>query len=105
MPVLLVTGTCGAGKSTIAAEVNDALAEAGVPNAALDLDALTWHRPSTSEFNADLMFDGLAALWPVHRAHGALRLTLAGVVERQDEPYALPHGRSRGGVVCRTGGG
>ncbi len=36
---LLLTGTCGVGKSAIAAEINDALAERRIPNAALDLDA------------------------------------------------------------------
>jgi hypothetical protein len=43
--VLLVTGSCGAGRSVIAAEINDALAELKVPNAAIDLDALTRQWP------------------------------------------------------------
>ena len=50
MPTLIITGTCGVGKSTIAAEINDAPAEAKVPNAATDLDALTWQGPSSGSF-------------------------------------------------------
>lgn len=48
VPTLLITGTVGAGKSTVAAEINDVLAELKVPNAAVDLDALVWQWPSGS---------------------------------------------------------
>jgi len=85
VPTLLLTGTCGVGKSTIAAEINDALAEAGIANAAVDLDALTWQWPSSSAYNSDLMFENLSALWPNYQAHGAQRLILARVVEDNAE--------------------
>lgn len=81
LPVLLITGTTGVGKSTVAAEVNDVLAALKVPNAAVDLDALVWQWPSTSAWNNDLMFENLAALWPNYRAHGATHLILARVLE------------------------
>ncbi len=48
LPTLIITGTCGVGKSTIAAEINEALAEAEIANASIDLDALTWQWPSSS---------------------------------------------------------
>jgi adenylylsulfate kinase len=85
VPTLFITGTCGVGKSTIAAEINDALAEARIANAAIDLDALTWQWPSNSAFNSDLMFENLAALWPNYQAHGAQRLILARVLEDRAE--------------------
>ena len=85
VPTLLITGTCGVGKSTIAAEANEALADAGVANAAIDLDALTWLWPSSSAYNSDLMFENLGALWPNYRAHGAERLVLARVLEDRSE--------------------
>lgn len=81
VPTLLITGTVGAGKSTVAAEVSDVLADLQVPNAAVDLDALVWQWPPTSAWNSDLMFENLAALWPNYRAHGATHLVLAGVLE------------------------
>src|SRR5580692_10574821 len=79
--VLLLTGSCGSGKTVIAAEINDTLAELEVPNVAIDLDALTWQWPPSSPWNSDLMFDSLAALWSIHRARGTTRLTLARVLE------------------------
>lgn len=81
VPTLLITGTTGVGKSTVAAEINDVLAALKVPNAAVDLDALVWQWPSTSAWNNDLMFENLASLWPNYRAHGATHLILARVLE------------------------
>jgi predicted kinase len=78
---LLITGTVAAGKSTVAAEINDALAAVKVPNAAVDLDALIWQWPSSSEWNNDLMFENLAALWPNYLSRGATHLVLARVLE------------------------
>ena len=69
------------GKSTVAAEINDQLAALGIPNAAIDLDALVWQWPSTSAWNSDLMFENLASLWPNYQAHGATHLILARVLE------------------------
>ncbi len=83
--VLLISGTCGVGKSTIAAEINDTLAELRVPNAAVDLDALVWQWPSTSPWNNDLMFENLTALWPNYEARGVSHLVLARVVEARSE--------------------
>jgi hypothetical protein len=85
VPVLLITGTVGAGKSTIAYELNDALRELEIPNAMVDLDALCAHWPSSSKWNADLMFENLALLWPNYQAHGATHLVLAHVLEDRAE--------------------
>jgi adenylylsulfate kinase len=81
VPVLLLTGTVGSGKTTLAYEVNDLLSEREVPNAIIDLDALTAQWPPSSRWNADLMFENLALLWPNYQAHGAERLVLAHVLE------------------------
>jgi predicted kinase len=85
VPTLLITGTVGVGKSTVAAEINDVLADLKIPNAAVDLDALVWQWPSTSSWNSDLMFENLASLWPNYQAHGATRLILARVLEDRTE--------------------
>jgi predicted kinase len=83
VPTLLISGTVGVGKSTVAAEINDVLAELRIPNAAVDLDGLTWHWPSSSKWNDDLMFENLASLWPNYRRHGATHLVVARVVEER----------------------
>lgn len=85
VPTLVLTGTVGSGKSTVAAEINDALAELKIPNAAIDLDALVWQWPSTSKWNNDLMFENLASLWPNYHSHGATHLILARVLEDRAE--------------------
>jgi hypothetical protein len=102
VPTLLITGTTGAGKTAVAAEINDVLAELEVPNAAIDLDALVWQWPSSSEWNSDLMFENLALLWPNYQAHGATRLILARVLESRAElprySAAVPGAQI---IVCR----
>lgn len=102
VPVLFVTGSCGVGKTTIAAEINDVLAEARIANAAVDLDALTWQWPSDTPFNRDLKFANLQAMWPNYLAHGATRLVLAGVLQERSE-LARYHDAIPGAqiVVCR----
>lgn len=89
--VLLLSGTCGAGKSTVAAEINDILAELAVPNAALDLDALAWQWPSTSTWNDDLMFENLAAVGPTSRLEGSSTSFLLAWLKR--DPTCLVTGR------------
>ena len=85
VPTLLISGTVGVGKSTVAAKLNDILAELEVPNAAVDLDALIAQWPPTSEWNSDLLFENLASIWPNYQAHGATHLILARVLEDRGE--------------------
>jgi adenylylsulfate kinase len=85
VPTLLLTGTVAAGKTVIASEISDVLAELGIPNAALDLDALVWQWPATTAWNAELMFKNLAVLWPNYRDHGSTHLVLARVLEERRE--------------------
>lgn len=85
VPVLLLTGTVGAGKTTILWQIDDALAEREIGNTALDLDLLVAQWPSTSKWNQDLLFESIAALWPIHVAHGSTHLVLARVLEDHDD--------------------
>ena len=81
VPTILITGTVGVGKSTVADEIHLTLAELEIPNVAIDLDALICQWPPSSRWNNELMFESLAALWPVYAAHGATHLVLARVFE------------------------
>ena len=102
VPTLLITGTTGVGKSTVAAEINDQLAARMVPNAAVDLDALVWQWPSTTPWNVDLMFENLASIWPNYQSHGATHIVLARVqkdrVELDRYRTAIPGAEI---TVCR----
>ncbi|MEM1095055.1 MAG: hypothetical protein AAGJ10_10665 [Bacteroidota bacterium] len=83
--MLILSGTVGAGKTTIGHAVHEILSAKQVPHAFLDVDRLgdTW--PQHGRFNQGTVFSALSALWPVYRKAGAARLVLAYVVEDQAE--------------------
>jgi adenylylsulfate kinase len=83
---LVVTGTVGVGKTTVAEKVADLLANAGEPHAWIDLDALSaaWPRASDDPFNNRLTAENLACVATNMAAVGARSLVLAGVVQTQD---------------------
>ena len=87
VPVMLVTGPVGVGKTTVAGEVSALLERAGVPHAFVDVDSLRWSYPSPPDdrFRTALAMRNLAVVWSNFRADGAERLVLADVVESRDE--------------------
>jgi hypothetical protein len=87
VPVLVVTGPVGVGKSTVAAEVSERLDAAGVAHALVDVDALRWcyPRPPGDPFRVGLALRNLAAVWPNFRAAGARRLVLVDVVDSREQ--------------------
>jgi len=80
---LLLTGTVGVGKTTVAEEVAALLAARGEPHAWIDLDALRtgWPPPPGDRFGSAVMLRNLAAVSAVYRSAGHRSLVLAGVVE------------------------
>ena len=80
---LLINGTVGAGKTAVADMIGDLLTEAAVPNAVVDLDWLrrSWPSPPDDPFNVALTLANLRAVARNFRDAGAVRLTLAGVIE------------------------
>jgi hypothetical protein len=87
VPVLVVTGPVGVGKTTIALEAASLLEAAGIAHAVVDLDALTWSypRPPDDGYNDRLAYRNLAAVWANFAAAGAERLILARVIEVREE--------------------
>jgi hypothetical protein len=79
--LLVLSGTVGVGKTTIGEEIHDVLSEREIPNAFFDLDALRYQWPPTSPWNADLLVEHLAALWPNLARRDVEHLVLAGVME------------------------
>lgn len=87
IPVLLITGPVGSGKSAVLTEVEHVLSRTGTRFAAVDLDALSGCHPGARRdpFNTALSLRNLAGLWRNFRAAGAQRLALACVVESRRE--------------------
>jgi adenylylsulfate kinase len=84
---LLITGTVGAGKTSVAEALGDLLAGAKMPYAVLDLDWLrrSWPCPPDDPFNHGITLRNLQAVADNFVAAGVVRLVLAGVVESRAE--------------------
>ena len=99
--VIVITGSMGAGKTTVMAEASDLLAAAGVNHAAIDLDGLgIGHIPEGAW--PDLAYRNLASVWENFARAGATNLLIAEAVETAAEleriQAAIPEAEI---VVCR----
>jgi chloramphenicol 3-O-phosphotransferase len=83
IPVLVITGPVGVGKTSVAAAMSELLANATLAHALIDLDWLRWCSPSPSDdpFHIDLGLANLALVWANYYAAGAQRLILTDIVE------------------------
>jgi adenylylsulfate kinase len=80
---LLINGTVGAGKTSVAEMVGDLLTDAGVPNAVIDLDWLrrSWPSPAGDRFNMAMALRNLRSVARNYRDAGVVRIVLAGIIE------------------------
>lgn len=87
VPVLLLSGSMGAGKTTVMGEIADLLIEANVSHACVEFDGLALIHPHTTDdpLGTRLAFRNLRSIWANHRAVGIKRLVIAGVVEQREE--------------------
>lgn len=83
VPVLLVTGPIGVGKTTITAEAARLLGEAKIPYASVDLARIGECRPAPAEdpWNERLIHRNLACMWSNFAEAGVDRLLLCRVLE------------------------
>lgn len=83
VPVLMITGPVGVGKSTIAVQAATLLREADVPHALVDLDWIeqSWPVPADDPENERVSHRNLACMWANFRLAGADRLILTRVLE------------------------
>jgi adenylylsulfate kinase len=89
--VLLVTGTVGVGKTTVAEAVSRQLAEARDPHAWVDLDKLSelWPPPEGDPFNTRMTAKNVRSVVANFARAGVRSLVLAGVVETQGDVALL----------------
>jgi len=76
--ILLLTGTVGTGKTTVATEIGDQLSKMNLPNAVIDLDWLGWVNVG-DEFDRydQLIMQNLISSWQNYHAVGVNYLVLA----------------------------
>ena len=87
VPVLLLSGSMGAGKTTVMGEVSDLLIEANISHACVDFDGLSLIHPRAPDdpHGSALAFRNLKSIWANYRATGTKRLVIASVVESRAE--------------------
>ena len=98
--VLVLTGPCGVGKSSVAFECMEILERAGVPAAMVDAELAYFHpKPPEDPHGYAVAEAGLDALWRVYEAAGHDRLLLGRVVEDEEQlgivERAVPGARIR----------
>ncbi|MFI6291389.1 hypothetical protein ACIBEJ_07355 [Nonomuraea sp. NPDC050790] len=83
VPVLVISGPVGVGKTTVAGEIFDLLLARDVAHAVVDLDnlGLCWPFGEGDPFNDRMALRNLAAVWRNYAAAGIGRLVVARVVE------------------------
>jgi len=79
VPILLICGPAGVGKSTLGWEISAQLRSAGVAHAVLDSDELNRVWPLSSADQEQLCRANLAAFWANAGSLGVRRLVLVGV--------------------------
>ena len=92
--LLLITGTMGAGKSTVMAESSDLLALNQIEHAAIDVDGLGVAYLSSTPRNNEAMYANLESVCGNYRRLGIRRFVLA-VALRPEPTLSAAYGQPR----------
>jgi hypothetical protein len=102
VPVLLITGPLGVGKSAVADEIFERFCSANLPIALIDLDHLGSCWPASGRWDRGLAYRNLTDVWRNYAEVGADRAIIARTIDSRDElrhfEEAIPGARI---VVCR----
>src|SRR6202158_233670 len=100
--LLIITGTMGAGRTTVLGEASDILALRHIAHAAIDLDALGLAQLPSAASNDGVMYRNLQSVCENYSSLGVRRLLLARAMEDRAE-LELCRGiiSATNTVVCR----
>jgi hypothetical protein len=79
--LLIITGTMGAGKTSVLGEASDILALRQIPHAAIDVDALGLAHLPSATCNDAVMYGNLRSVCQNYAALGVQRFLLARAIE------------------------
>lgn len=100
--LLLITGTMGAGKSTVMAEASDLLTMRQIEHAAIDVDTLAVAHLSSMPSNDDAMYANLECVCRNYARLGVRRFVLAQALENRSNMERCRNATSAESVVvCR----
>jgi adenylylsulfate kinase-like enzyme len=99
MFALVITGPPGAGKTEVAASLHDALGEAGIDTALVEIDALERSYPPIDRRRS---LSHLAVMASSYRDIGAELFVITATIEDGAHRSGCSPGRRRGGVACPT---
>jgi adenylylsulfate kinase len=88
---ILLTGTVGSGKTSVALEIGELLEAGDLPYALVDLDWLAWLRPAPASLVTvhSALAENLALIWPTFREAGVERLVLARFLDERAQLDAV----------------
>lgn len=97
---VLINGTVGSGKTTVAGVLAKGLRDEGIPGAVIDLDGLGdfWPQPADDPFNLELTLANLRDVTANYRRAGARVLIMAGVIETAEQ--RRQHAEAVGGPLA-----
>jgi predicted kinase len=100
---ILITGTVGVGKSTMAARVGAVLQARGIAHAVIDLDEIRrfWPKPADDPFGLQVELQNLEVVATTYWAAGAKQLVLAGVCESREDRKRYEQAIAVPLAVCR----
>jgi phosphosulfolactate synthase (CoM biosynthesis protein A) len=99
--VILITGSMGAGKTSVLAEASDILALDHIAHAAIDLDALGLAHLASAVGNDGVMYRNLQSVYKNYSSLGVTRLLLARAMENRAELELCRVVSATNMVVCR----
>lgn len=90
IPVIVITGPVGAGKTTVMGAISELLDGRGIRHAAIDQDALRMVHPYPDDepFGATVGYRNLAAIWSNLVGYGVRCVVIADVVEDRTSSQA-----------------